>query len=51
MLVGARSSLTPSGRSPFQLGPTMAYFCALVPVVRVPGTWKTSVQPLSMGIR
>jgi len=40
MLVGDFSSWTPSGSVPFQFGPVMAYFWALSPVVRLPGTAK-----------
>ncbi len=51
MLVGDLYSVTPSGKSPFQPGPVIAYFWALSPVVRLPGTWNTLVQPSSIGNR
>jgi hypothetical protein len=50
-LVGDLYSVTPLGSSPLQPGPVMAKVWALVPVVRLPGTWNTSVQPSSMGSR
>ena len=31
-------------------GPVIAYFCAWLAVVRVPGDWKTFVQPSNIGI-
>ena len=37
MSVGDLYSVTPAGSVPFQPGPVIAYFCALVPVVRLPG--------------
>ena len=51
MLVGALYSVTPAGSVPDQPGPVMAYVCAFVPVVRLPGTWNTLVQPSSIGNR
>ena len=51
MPVGDLYSVTPSGSVPFQPGPVIAYFCAFVPVVRLPGTSNTSVQPSSIGNR
>ena len=51
MPVGDLYSVTPAGSVPVQPGPVIAYFCALVPVVRLPGTWNTSVQPSSIGNR
>ena len=47
--VGDLYSVTPAGSVPVQPGPVIAYFCAPVPVVRLPGTWNTSVQPESIG--
>ena len=49
MPVGDLYSVTPAGSVPDQPGPVIAYFCAPVPVVRLPGTWNTSVQPESIG--
>ncbi|HET6420736.1 MAG TPA: hypothetical protein VFG19_11300, partial [Geobacteraceae bacterium] len=51
MAVGDLYSFTPAGSVPFQPGPVIAYVCGPVPVVRLPGTWKTVVQPSSMGNR
>ncbi len=51
MSVGALYSVMPAGSVPDQPGPVIAYFCALVPVVRLPGTWNTLVQPSSIGNR
>ncbi len=51
MPVGDLYSVTPAGSVPDQPGPVIAYFCALVPVVRLPGTWNTLVQPSSIGNR
>ncbi len=44
-------SVTPAGRVPVQPGPVIANFCAPVPVVRLPGSAKTVVQPSSIGKR
>ncbi len=44
-------SVTPAGRVPVQPGPVIANFCAAVPVVRLPGSAKTVVQPSSIGSR
>ena len=49
MPVGDLYSVTPAGSFPLQPGPVIAYFCAFVPVVRLPGTWNTVVQPSSIG--
>src|SRR5262245_49434736 len=49
--VGDLYSLTPDGSVPLQPGPVIAYVCGPVPVVRLPGTWKTFVQPSSIGKR
>src|SRR3954466_1859787 len=49
MFVGDFSCLTPDGSVPVQPGPVIAYVCAPVPVVRVPGTAKTVVHPSSRG--
>ena len=52
MLVGDLYSVTPAGqRARTSPGPVIAYFCAFVPVVRLPGTWNTLVQPSSIGNR
>jgi hypothetical protein len=51
MPVGALYSVTPAGSVPDQPGPVIAYFCALVPVVRLPGSWKTLVHMSSIGNR
>src|SRR5215468_7769641 len=51
MPVGALYSVTPAGSVPVHPGPVIAYFCALVPVVRLPGSWNTLVQPSSIGNR
>ena len=50
MPVGDLISVTPAGSVPLQPGPGDRIFCALVPVVRVPGPANTSVQPSSIGI-
>ena len=49
--VGDLYSVTPSGSLPVQPGPVIAYFWALSPVVRLPGTSNTFVQASSIGIR
>src|SRR6185369_2283977 len=46
--VGDLYCLTPACSVPVQPGPTIAYFCAPVPVVLLPGTSNTSVQPSSI---
>src|SRR5215475_11763749 len=51
MPVGDLYSVTPAGNVPDHPGPVIAYFCALVPVVRLPGSWNTFVQPSSIGNR
>ena len=51
MFVGDLSSLTPSGSSPVQSGPTMAKAPLPLPVVRVPGAAKTFVQASIICIR
>ena len=43
MAVGDLYWTNPAGTLPFQPGPEMRYFWALVPVVRLPGDWKTVV--------
>src|SRR5512134_1132284 len=49
--VGDLYSVTPAGSVPDHPGPVIAYFCALDPVVRLPGSWNTLVQPSSIGNR
>src|SRR5512139_2998555 len=51
MAVGDLYSVTPAGSVPVQPGPVIAYFCALVPVVRWPGSWNTLVHMSSIGNR
>ncbi len=49
MPVGDLYSVTPAGSVPVQPGPVIAYFCAFVPVVRLPGSWNTVVHMSSIG--
>ena len=52
MLVGALySALMPDGSVPDHPGPVMAKSAASVPVVRLPGSANTLVQPDSIGMR
>src|SRR5262249_61128992 len=51
MPVGDLYWVTPLGRSPDHPGPVIAYFCGPVPVVRLPGSSNTLVQPSSIGKR
>src|SRR5690606_29018462 len=49
ILVGDLYSVIPAGKDPFQPGPVTTKVCAAVPVVRLPGTSNTVVQPSSIG--